>query len=236
VHEELFAIRDLWKVDHAMDLNRQRRAQFERALVKGGEKIAEFKASDAALAAEDQVQLAEERRLNRHLQDYTQRRDRTRSMIEEGRAPDFQAAERQLEQCAAIVNETEDSLLGVLDAREQLAARRAAVQIETKLAEKAQVELTARRDREAPVLDAEHSTLLARRPPLLKAVPVFHHQRYSDLRKRNRDVLALVEGGCCSACRIQVSPQVAIEVTTGKRVHNCRGCDRYLYEHADEPE
>ena len=234
MHEELFAIRDLWKVDHAMDLNRQRRAQFERALVRGGEKIAEFKASDAGLAAEDLLQLAEERRLNRHLEDYTQRRDRTRSMIDEGRAPDFQAAQRQLDQCAAIVDETEDTLLGVLDAREQLAARRAAVQNEVKLAEKAQVELTARRDREAPVLDAEHDALLARRPPLLQAVPVFHHQRYNDLRRRDRDVLALVDGGACSACRIHISPQVAIEVTTGKRVHNCRGCDRYLYEHAPE--
>jgi predicted nucleic acid-binding Zn-ribbon protein len=186
LNEELLAIRDLWKVDHALDQNRQRRAQFQRAAEKNEQRLAELRAQDAALAAEDATARTEERRLHRHLEDYVQRR-------------------------AA----TEAEIAATLRAIDELAARLA---------------------RETPGLDQDLAALQARRPALLAAVPIHHHGRYEDLRRRHRDVLSLVEGGCCSACRIQVPAQVAIEVTTGKRVHNCRGCDRYLLDHAPEPE
>ena len=230
MHQDLLDIRDLYKVDQEMDALREEARALVKAIDdarKDGDRIGGLLATEReALEAVK----TEERRLNRKLEEYSERRDRKRVLIDEGRAPDFLSAQRQYEQCAAIADETESALLEVMEQRETVEERIASLEAELDGARHGAQNARANQSERRPHIEARFHELEPLRAERWKALPSYYQTPYIDLRRRGRTVLANIVDGSCSECRMRVAPQVAIEVARGDRAHACRGCGRYLYD------
>ncbi|MDD5628131.1 MAG: C4-type zinc ribbon domain-containing protein, partial [Elusimicrobia bacterium] len=62
-------------------------------------------------------------------------------------------------------------------------------------------------------------------------VPADMMRIYSHARMRGKtDAIVPVDGGNCSACRINLAPQMIIEVTKAKALVTCESCQRILYK------
>ncbi len=76
----------------------------------------------------------------------------------------------------------------------------------------------------------------ARRAGLAKEIDPKFVSLYDRVRK-SRENLAVVtiKGDTCQGCHQNLQPQVALEVRTGEKLHQCQSCDRFLY-FTPEPE
>lgn len=236
MHEHVLIARDLWKLDAAIDAARAALAELGAAERQAA---AEVERSEQALArarAELQRLGEEERALYRRLDDYTRRRDATRAMIDEGRAPDFLAAERQYEQCAEIVDDIETALLEMMESRDEVEGRIARGEIRLKLARQSLAEARARRVEEEPRRRAEIEALSVRCADRRALLPDDLREHYDDLRRRRQAPLADIRDGACDACHVTVPAQVQLEVKLGRRPHTCRACGRILVEVVEDEE
>src|SRR5688500_14855391 len=105
MHPDLVAISNVWQADVTADTLR---AEHERLVAGVRAAQAELASADAAVAAtkaEAERAHAALRGTNRELDEYVQKRNTTRRMIDTGAAPDYAAAERQLAKCAESVDE-----------------------------------------------------------------------------------------------------------------------------------
>ena len=185
-----------------------------------------MRARDAAQAALDEAR-AREGALIRKLDAYRSRKAGALRVLETG-AGDPSAAERQIEQCDAIVDESETELLYVM---EELDTLRAALEDAEKALAQAGV-ARAEVDRESPgrvaALESEHASLQARRDALFAGLPHDLQQRYPLVRKRRRTAVAHVQkDNSCAGCRMQVGLQQVADIKRGL-LENCRGCGRWL--------
>ena len=74
-------------------------------------------------------------------------------------------------------------------------------------------------------LDAASEQIRLRR----QDVPLDLLEWYDRLRANDRVPIAEIKENACSACRIQPPSQTLREIRTGKRVHRCRNCSRFLW-------
>jgi hypothetical protein len=184
-------------------------------------------ARDAAKIALDAVK-AEDRHNSRELDSYVQKRNATKKMIDEGAAPDYAAAERQLARCRELVDELETTGLELIDRVEAATAALAAAEdacVKAALAEREAKQALAARD---PGLRIELGAALKDREAAWAELPVDYRIPYSDLRRRKRVALVNVVDGICSTCHMAVAPQKVNEVQMKRAVHTCVGCGGYL--------
>ena len=229
MHEELFVIRDLNRID--IDIKRA------RATLSG--MIAAVRSSTDAVAAqkvtigEAEASLAAvrdaERQLNRRMEEYTIRRDRTKTMIDEGRAPDFLSARRQLEQCTVIVDDLEVEVLEHMEQREEMEARLVALNEQLERTRQEDQTGRSRYTEASPGLKATVAELTAQRPALLERLNPDHRRIYGDHHRMGREALTHLEEKVCQSCSREAPAQVIMEVNYGKRIHRCRGCDRFFF-------
>jgi predicted nucleic acid-binding Zn-ribbon protein len=228
LHPELVAISNLWQADVRVD---SLRAEHERLVATVNSTIQAQKdaiaARDAARAALDATK-TEERHNSRELDSYAQKRDATKKMLDDGSAPNYEMAERQLANCIALVDELETKgldLLDRLDARtaELAAAEKARVDAES--AEKAARQALGARD---AALRVELTEALRLREVVWKELPFDYQTPYSEIRRRKRVALVNVVEGNCVVCHMRVAPQKLNEVMLKRAVHTCVGCGGYL--------
>jgi len=234
VQDELFVIRDLNQVDAEID-------QANKAIRDGvsavKETTARVAANKARLQAADAA-LAElqtrERELNRRVAELTGQRDRTRQLIDTGRAPDYARATLQLTQQETLLDDTETDLLETMEAREAAEKEQA---VSTDAVARARKDDAAARQRyrdTSPGLKAEIAAKTAQRPPLLDKIEPDRRRQYEDLRKQGLDALSHVVRGACNRCYQNAPPQIANEVLSGRRIHTCRGCGRFFFAVREE--
>ncbi len=60
--------------------------------------------------------------------------------------------------------------------------------------------------------------------------------RYEAFRKRQESPVAIITGKTCSLCHVVVANHLRMEVASGKRLHACRGCKRWLLPPDDSEE
>lgn len=228
MHPELVAISNVWQADVVVD---GLRAEHERLVAVTTAAIQAHKdatvARDAAKAALDALKVTE-RANNRELDSYVQKRNTTKLMLDDGSAPDYGAAERQLANCIAKVDELETIGLDLLDSVEAATAVLAAA--EKALAESIAAESDARKAlgaRDAP-LRVELTAALAAREAQWKHLPNDYHVPYNELRRRKRPALVNVQDNTCVVCHMRVAPQKLNEVQLDRAVHACVGCGGYL--------
>jgi predicted nucleic acid-binding Zn-ribbon protein len=228
LHPDLVAISNLWQADVQVDTLR---AEHEHLVSVA---TAAIKAHKDAVAARDAAKAAleatktEDRANNRELDSYVQKRDTTKRMIDEGTAPDYAAAERQLARCRELVDDLETKGLELLDRLE--AATKTLAE-----AEKARVKAEDDEREARKALGARDASLRVELTAALKVreaawaeLPPDYHVPYTALRQKKRIALVNVVEGSCSVCHMRVAPQKANEVQMKRAVHTCVGCGGYL--------
>ena len=141
-----------------------------------------------------------------------------------------QAAEREIDHAARQVDGREEVLLKMFDEvermegqlkqlKESLSSKQAARAKVVDDARAASAELD-RREHDA----REDRTSVA---GLIEAVALALYERIHE--KFPGDTVVGIEGGNCSACFMQVPPQVLVQLSEGKTPGRCRGCGRILF-------
>ncbi len=169
-----------------------------------------------------------ERANTRELDSYAQKRNATKQMIDGGTAPDYAAAERQLANCIAKVDELENIGLDLLDQVEAATAALAAAEDARKKAEAAEKDARAALGARDAGLRVELTAALKDREAAWKELHVEYHTAYNELRRRKRVALVNVVDGTCAVCHMRVPPQKLNEVQLKRAVHTCVGCGGYL--------
>lgn len=228
MHPDLVAISNVWQADVRSDTLR---AEHERLVSTTTGAIAAHKQAVAARDAAKNALAAlkdKERANNRELDSYSQKRDTTKRMIDEGTAPDYAAAERQLANCLAKVDELETIGLELLDAIDAANAALKAAEAERAKAEAAEKDARAALAARDGGLRAELSAALAEREARWKELHHEYHPAYTEQRRRKRIALVNVVEGVCTACQMRVAPQKIVETQLGKGVHTCAGCGGWI--------
>lgn len=228
MHADLVAISNLWQLDHRND---ELRAEHEGLSTAARAAVAALAAAEALVAStttEREELLGRARRNDRELADYAEKRDRTRRMIDEGTAPDYAAAERQLKQVLEIVDRLETASLEFMEqieaADKALATCRAAVEACKATSAAARLAL---QGRDAPIR-AELTEVMKQREPVAAVLPAEYRGAYAQLRQKKRAALVNTKENMCQSCQTRIPAQRVVETAMGTAVHTCPGCGGWL--------
>ena len=228
MHPDTARIAALWEVDHAIE---GLKSEIKRLYADvDAAKLAIVEAETALATREKELAAAKEheRALSRKLAMYVGQRDRTKEMLDTGTAPDYGAAKKQYEQCAAIADETESELLQAMEQSEAATTARDAgtarlEQEKQRLA--SAVEIRKSRDHGLRV-ELESKTPI--REERWKVLHPDDRTQYANLIRLGKEPIAEIRGKTCFACHTEVGPQVRTEIAQAKASHRCRGCQRWL--------
>ena len=230
MHDETARLIVLWTAEQVVDELLVERAALDVAIEKA---MAEFARAEEAVEgiADEQVVLKEqEHTYSRRLHTYAEKRDDTRELIDTGRAPDFQIAERQYEKCAAIADEAETALLELMESQDETDDRKAgASDVQDLKAHGLNVCRDAKSQR-LPGLEDELAAAVDGRDTALKPIPPHELSRYANLRKKGLSCVVPVRDGNCTGCRMALNRTAVAEHKRGVSVHHCTNCGRFLGE------
>jgi predicted nucleic acid-binding Zn-ribbon protein len=171
-------------------------------------------------------QKTEERTQQRRLDELGASRKAALRVLETG-VGNADAAQRQLERCDQLIDESESAMLEVLEAQD--GAQRALAQATEQL-ERAQKELAQGQARLPSVItraEGEVATLRAERETWYQKLPGELRSRYDGFRARGRYAVARIKSGGCEACGYSVQPQMLLDLQRGRLVV-CHGCHRWF--------
>jgi predicted nucleic acid-binding Zn-ribbon protein len=228
VHPDTARIAALWEVDHAIDVLKQEIKRLYADVENAKQAIVDAESALASREKELAAAKEQERALSRKLAMYVGQRDRTKEMLDTGTAPDYGAAKKQYEQCAAIADDTERELLEAMQTSETATAVRdaAVAQVATEKQRLAAAqEIRKSKDHGLRVeLEAKTPT----REERWKALHPDDRTQYANLMRLGKEPIAEIRGKTCFACHTEVGPQARVEIAQEKATHRCRGCQRWL--------
>lgn len=186
-----------------------------------------------AMAARDRVQAdllsatAEERALHRQLDDYRAKQQSATRILETGAgSPD--AAQRQLVQCSAILDDLETKLLEMFERQDGLRASLAAAETELAKAGSERSRVANETPGVLARLEAEERAALPKRTAVANELSPEVRQRYDMLRAGKKKVaVARLVDGSCTGCQMTVPAQHISDLRRGL-MEPCRGCGRFL--------
>lgn len=228
MHADLVALSNVWQVDVVQDALRAEHEGLVAAVKAAQTALAAATADVAATRAAADAAHSALRATNRELDEYGQKRDTTRKMIDSGAAPNYEAAERQLAKCLEIIDGLETVALEQIEAEETTAgAASAAVKVEAEAKRTLEAARVALGARDAPIR-TELKAALEKRGDAWALLPTDLHAPYSELRRRKRRVLVNTVDGVCQGCQMTVGANRVNEVALGKALHVCPGCHGYV--------
>ena len=228
MHPDLALIIDLWDVDRATDLAQARARELKQLVGAAEAQIEAVAKSQEALKVQQAAMTEKEAELQKLLDRYVIRRDRSKELLKGGSALDFVTVQKQLEQCTMKVDELEEQMMDCMVEQEALCSQEAALSADAQAAEDDHQAARQTWIDEGRMLRVELEELGELRAQRWADFPRDLQGQYTDLRRRGRDVVAEIRDGNCSACQMTVNPQAAVDIRAGRRVHSCRGCNRYL--------
>ena len=129
----------------------------------------------------------------------------------------------------AKIGEIEDKELEVMELLEVKEQEVPALEAEFKGEEDQFNEYKQKKEAEQARAQKELEEAEAQRQALVASIDPKFVARYDKIRKaRNNLAVVSVKGETCQGCHQNLQPQVALEVRTGMRVHQCQSCDRFL--------
>ncbi|TVQ93858.1 MAG: hypothetical protein EA397_03655 [Deltaproteobacteria bacterium] len=220
-------IRDLGQLDDKLDSLSRAHAR-ESAREPEARQALAHATAEASETAKALAGLREaERSASREVTLYQKRRAAATRALEQGLG-DPEAAQRQVEQCAQIIDEFETRQLELLEAIEtaqQTLAERQRVQSE---AEQALGQHIVEAGEALAAIEAQRGRLQPQRDRAHEALPKDLGLRYDLVRsKKGSAVAALQDDDSCSTCRLRAPMAEASEIRRGL-LKSCRGCGRYL--------
>jgi predicted nucleic acid-binding Zn-ribbon protein len=234
VNEDLLEIRKLLRVETELEELKQRAGDLAATVKKRRARVSLREGERDQAVSELPVAKEAERLLQRRVEDYVRKRDKTQQLIDEGKAPDFLAAERQVKGCQEVIDRLEGELLEAMEARERVEARIAAAE-EAIGIEKARVrDALTRQSDQRPAIEQRWKELAPLRKQRRADMAHDLLRRYDDLRTRKRPVLISVVSGSCEHCHMSIAPNL-IQNFDRDRLVACKGCGCWLWE-VVEPE
>jgi predicted nucleic acid-binding Zn-ribbon protein len=129
----------------------------------------------------------------------------------------------------AKIAEIEDKELEVMELLEAKEQEIPALEAEFKGEEDQFKEYKQKKEAEQARAKKELEDAQAQRAELVNGIDPKFVKRYDRIRKaRGNLAVVSVKGETCQGCHQNMQPQVALEVRTGMRVHQCQSCDRFL--------
>ncbi len=236
MHRELLSIVQLWQHDCEVDQLRDQAAALKERVVQLEQTIKSLAADIERVEEQRLAYVAKQSEFQRELDRYITRRDRAKELMKGGHSLDFGTVQKQVEQCSEKVDDLELEVLQMMENRDQCVR-----QIEEKTAEKTSAE--ASRDQaneEWRVRGGEIRVAMERVWPVrqMAANELTRDQRvrYEDFRKRGITPIAPISDDICGECHVVIARHMCMEVVSGKRLHTCRGCRRWLVAPKDEDE
>ncbi|HAM34724.1 MAG TPA: hypothetical protein DEB40_12565 [Elusimicrobia bacterium] len=227
--QQLIALQEqdaaLDKVQKEMDLIPRQIAVFKADLDAAKAKVAEFKAKTLALEKlkkEKELELAaREEAVRKHSMELNQ--------VKTNDA--FKALQQEIERDKAAGSAIETDILeameGIDSARK---AERAAAAENKVLEDKANADIAAL-EKTLSEIQAKFDGQKAVRDGVAAQIPADMMRIYNHVRSRGKpDAIVPVDGENCSACRINLAPQMVIEVAKTKALVICESCQRILYK------
>jgi predicted nucleic acid-binding Zn-ribbon protein len=185
-----------------------------------------LEADRATLAANQKDRRSQDTDIQSHQQKISKLREQ---MMTAKNNEQYRAFQHEITFCEESTAKCEDRILVLMEQTEQLEANVKAA--EAALAkEKAQVD--AQKD-EARKRAAEDQTklkaLAAERSEVQTTIAAPVYAAYERIRKRTPVAVAAAAGGRCSACQLELRPQLMQEVRKGDGIYFCENCRRLLY-------
>ena len=228
MHRELSSILQLWQHDCSVDSIRARGAELKKVVERLADEIAQLTQDTASIVAAEEKLAAEQSAVQRELDRYVVRRDRSKELVRGGHSLDFGTVQKQYQQCSDKVDELEMCVLQFMEEREGCKK-----QIEESTQKRLQAESEKERAHEQWVkeggeLRSELEKLWPARQNAATELTREQLVRYEDFRKRDCAPVAIITGKTCGLCHVVVASHLRMEVSSGKRLHACRGCGRWL--------
>lgn len=198
----------------------------DQALAEARDQVDLKEKALAALTDERAAQRAEERRLEREMHRYRDRRASALRVLEGG-GGDPEAAARQLAQVDEILDRHETELLQLLEAADDVVERIARAESALAVAREDLARIEAEHPERTAELRARRDELVRARDQELAEVDPALKARYEVLVARKGTAVARIERGACSACRQTVQQQHLTDLNRGL-MEPCRGCGRWL--------
>jgi predicted nucleic acid-binding Zn-ribbon protein len=143
----------------------------------------------------------------------------------------FKALQHEIEQAKAAGSQIETDILEVMEGIDGGRKEEKSAAAELKAAEDKTKGEVAILEKELAELKAKHDAQKAIRDEAAAQVPPDMMRIYNHARMRGKlDAIVPVDGGNCSACRINLAPQVIVEVTKATGLVVCESCQRILYK------
>jgi predicted nucleic acid-binding Zn-ribbon protein len=187
----------------------------------------------AALAALEQNR-ATEKELNRKVERYQMRRTSALRVLEGGPGEPL-SAQKQMEQCEAILDDVETEQLEILEQRDTLTDNRIAADAAVEAAKAHSTTLAVQVPAALAKLEARIREATAERERRFGALPRELSRRYTDLVRTRKTAVAHVWRGACSSCRRVVQNQHLADLKRGV-IQPCGGCHRWLIPETAHPE
>lgn len=225
---ELDLLLPVARADDALADLRERISRAEAKVAAAAAVAAEREQRVAAIEVEHMGLRREERKHQEALRKAEGLRKQANDALAAGLG-DAAAAERQIERCSEIIDQSETAILEILGQRDDLDREALAV-----AAELAEARATHARvvGETAPQLQSWRNEAAAReavRGRALEGVPDHLVQVYTELRRSRGRAFARIERESCSACSWVVPVQRRLDLRSG-RVLPCDGCGRWLVD------
>jgi predicted nucleic acid-binding Zn-ribbon protein len=148
---------------------------------------------------------------------------------------EYQALLKEIESAKEANDRTEEDVLVLMDKVEDLKKDYETSQVELKRLEKeSEIEKT-EIQKETRSMDAVIAKLTTERDNLLSIVSENLRTTYNILReKRGGIAVTNVRNGVCLGCKMNIPPQLFIEVTKNKQLIQCPSCNRILFFREDD--
>lgn len=136
----------------------------------------------------------------------------------------------EIETIKEKISSFEDRELEIMEVLEEKEKVIPAIESEFKEEEKKYQEYKSKKEAEADRVKKELEELKVKRAEVIHSLDPQWVRSYDRVAK-SRDGLAVVriKDGVCQGCHQGIRPQMAIEVKTSEKVHQCQECSRFLY-------
>lgn len=168
----------------------------------------------------------EERATQRKLDDLATNRKSALRVLETG-IGSADAAQRQLERCDVLIDETESAMLAVLEAQDKAAATSAQATAALALAKADATRGHAEIPATIARAETDRAALRTQREGCHGKLASDLRSRYDDFRARNRFATTRIQSGGCNTCGYTVQLQMLADLQRGRLV-TCQGCHRWL--------
>lgn len=162
------------------------------------------------------------------IRDNRMRMNRVRNSVE------LLALQREIDLSKEANQQTEEELLGVMEAVEALNGQLAEAQAVLEKLEAGAEETVANRRAEAAAISRELEAERGEREALVAGMDPSLRTKYEQLfDRRGGSAVVAARGGICTGCRMHIPPQLYNELQKYREIRQCPNCHRILYFRAE---